>query len=284
MKTIGITGHSGYVGGVLSKKLSSNKGLELKFFDQKIQSLLDPSTLVDFVKDCDVVLHLASVIKPNDPNVLHVNVIGTANLLSAIVQTNPLCKFVLASSFEVYKASHNKELIDESYEKGPRSLYGLSKLMAEEVVSFYAFAHNIRATILRLTNIYGPSPNKSTSIVSIILDRIKNGTDLTIHGDGSQTRDYVYIDDVVRALELAADFNFPENLCTVNICSGTEVSILELTNKIEALLKTRAKIKFDPNVDGGGYRRGNNLLANKVLAWSPSVTFEEGLEKLVSTL
>lgn len=281
MITIGITGHTGYVGGVLSQKLLKNKELRLKSLDREKHLLLDTSTLVDFITGCDVLIHLASIIRPSDPEVLQVNVMGTANMLSTIFQYNPTCKLVFASSFEVYKASNKKELIDEAYEKGPRSLYGLSKLMGEELVSFYATHHNIKSTILRLTNIFGPSPNISTSMIAIILDRIKNNTELTIHGDGNQTRDYVYIDDVVSALELASSIPQDTNLRIMNICSGVEVSIMELVAKIEKLLDIKASTKHDNTVDGGGFRRGNNELAAELLGWTPSVNLDAGLERLV---
>ncbi len=284
MKTIGITGYTGYVGGVLSTKLSADKNLTVKYFDQNAHSLLDPTTLTDFVRDCDTILHLASIIRSNDPAVMNVNVMGTANLLSTIAQINQNCHFIFASSFDVYKPSNVKELIDEAYEKTPRSLYGLSKLMAEEVVSFYAIEKNIKSTVLRLTNIFGPSPNKSSSIVALILDRIEHDTELTIHSDGSQTRDYVYIDDVANAFLSAITTKQKENLRMINICSGVEVSIIDLVHKIEKLVDKKAKIKFDPAVDGGGYRCGNNMFAKNVLNWSPSVTFDKGLERLVKSL
>lgn len=242
----------------------------------------DDSLLLKSIEGSDVVFHLAGISDSQDPGLMKVNVIYTDAIMAAVNKAASRPKIVFPSSFAVYRAPRKGEIIDEYFETFPRNKYGVSKLMAEELIQFYARAHRIPSVILRLANVYGSGiqPFKH-SVVATFLHQVKNGMAITIAGDGLQTRDFIAVDDVVEAMYLAARTPLPQG-SVLNICSGQETSINELAELISRLTNREAKVEYQTENDSGsGFWRGDNLQAKSLLRWKPKASLESGLREMV---
>lgn len=276
MKKVLITGASGFIGGHLVKRLR-NEGLEVSIFDETKHSLEKRDDLLKLLTGCDTIFHLAAINDPEDKNLFRVNVLGTIELLEAVKIRSPGARFVFPSSFAVYKTPKKGEKIAENFETSPRNKYGLSKLLAEEVIRFYANQGAVKAFILRMSNVYGPR-DRAGSVVTNLFNSAKKGKKVTIHGGGGQTRDFVYVKEVIEAFYLAANFNGPDKFKTVNICSGKETSLKKLVSLVEEVIGKKIVVKFGPrNTSGGGYWQGKNLLAKKLFGWKQSLSLKDGL-------
>lgn len=272
MKKVAITGASGFLGTELVKELKKDKNLILKIPDpQDMKFLFDLNKLKSFVDGCDVVYHLAGIKDSNNPNLFDVNVTGTKNLLEATKLVAPSAHFIFSSSFAVYKIPEVGEIIDEKFPTNPRNEYGVTKLKAEEEIKHYSETYGIKSTILRISNIYG--------VIYDFVKKIENGEEIKIEGSGDQTRDFVFITDVVKAFTLASKDK--KQLGIYNICFGEEISINNLISLIEKITKKKAKISFAPENNQGGYWKGNFSQAAKSFGWKPEITLENGISKII---
>jgi UDP-glucose 4-epimerase len=179
--------------------------------------------------------------------------------------------------------------MDESAERRPESPYGTAKQAAELYLDLYARTSSVRTASLRFANVYGPrqDPHGEAGVVAIFCGRIREGGTATVYGDGRQTRDYVYVDDVVAAM-LAADAHLagsrgPEG--PFNVGTGRETSVLEL---IEVLGSVAGA---EPVVEHAAARAGEVQRvaidpgrAAMVLGWSPKVELRDGLARTYEAL
>lgn len=281
MLKIGVTGGSGFLGSLLSKRLKDAGIYDVKIIDVVGDPLFDPAILKEFVTDADVIYHLAGIKDSKNPDLVRVNVQGTKNLLEVIRKFAPKSHFVFASSFAVYKIPNSGQIVSENFPTEPRNEYGKSKLEAEKIVREYSNKFNIKSTIFRMSNIYGPGDSFGrNSVISDFIDKVRKGETLNIDGDGSQTRDFIFLDDVVSALlKVQADLN---SFNIFNIASGEEVSISKLVSTIEKTINRKANIKFSPVGSQGGFWKGDARLAKKLLLWTPSVFLEDGIRRIIS--
>ena len=297
MKVI-VTGGAGFIGSHLVDELIS-RGIEVHVLDNLVSGQLhqvNPEAhmyVVDIRSEearriilqvkPEAIFHLAaqadigrSVQHPNYD--ADVNIIGTINLLEA-ARNAKVRKFIFASTSAVYGNSYNA-LISEADVTIPSSYYGLSKLTAESYIRLYYELYRQSYTILRYANVYGPRqiPKGEGGVVSVFLDRIKKGESLNVHGDGQQTRDFIYVKDVVAA-NLAAMNSGDQQILQVSTSQKT--SINEILNLISN--------KFDINVNKvfTSPREGDikhSCLCNKkaadILNWQPHYTIEDGLEEI----
>jgi UDP-glucose 4-epimerase len=246
----------------------------------------------------DVVFHLAAQVdvrvSVTDPgNDVRVNVEGTVNMLEAARQAG-VESFIFVSSCAVYgdpfngrergrtseTARRDQFPLTESAHIRPDAPYGQGKLGAEGYVALYRNLHGLRTVSLRLANVYGPRQNPvgESGVVAIFCGHLINGSRPTVFGDGLQTRDYVYVDDVVRALLAAADSDVRGEY---NIGTGIETSVLEVA---EALTRITGRNDFEPVLAPAhpGEIRHMALsceLARAELGWEFEVLLEEGLER-----
>src|SRR6266404_193061 len=182
---IAITGAEGFIGSYLKKRLQQ-ENIPFREFDRKKYSLDRPESMKDFLIDIDIVVHLAGANRDTPINILKTNAIDTGGLLQAMSLYAPASRIIFASSFWVY--SNN-------------SLYGLSKKMAEEIIEYYARTTSLRGTILRISNVYGPGGKPFyNSVIATFAHLIKNKEKISIIGDGSDMRDYIYVGDVIEAI------------------------------------------------------------------------------------
>jgi UDP-glucose 4-epimerase len=231
----------------------------------------------------DVVYHLAarvsvpeSILYPRDYNT--VNVGGTVALMEAMRDVG-VGRVVLASSGAVYGDLGDQPL-KETLTPNPRSPYAVSKLAAEYYVRTIGGLWGIETVSLRIFNAYGPGQHLPAShppvVPHYLKQALRNGT-LVAHGDGSQTRDYVYVDDVVSGLVAAATAPNINGL-VINIGSGKETSISELIRCVQDVTGSNAEVIYNSKTSGGVSRLCADLsLASQKLNYRSSIGLTEGL-------
>ncbi len=222
----------------------------------------------------------------NDPvQTTKVNVHGSINMLGLAKRTK--AKILQASTSEVYgdPAVHPQT---ETYWGnvnciGIRSCYDEGKRCAETLFFDYYRQHKLNIRVVRIFNTYGPRmhPNDGRVVSNFILQALKN-QDLTVYGDGNQTRSFCYVDDmiegVIRMMNTPGDFTGP-----VNLGNPAEYRILELAEKIIRLTRSRSKIVFKPLPEDDPLQRKPDIeLARAKLQWQPKMQLEEGLKQTIS--
>ena len=235
----------------------------------------------------DYVLHFASPASPpdylkNPIATLKVGSLGTHNALG--VAKAKKAKFFLASTSEVYGdplVSPQKETYWGNVNSvGPRSVYDESKRFAEAITMAYYREHGIDAKIIRIFNTYGERMRPEDGrVIPNFISQALSGKPLTIYGDGSQTRSYCYVDDLVRGIEcvMHSKLNQPVNLGNPN-----EMSVLLLAKKIQKLVGSANKIVYKPLPQDDPKQRCPDIsLAKKELHWTPRVTLDEGLLRTI---
>ena len=162
------------------------------------------------------------------------------------------------------------------------SPYGIDKRASELALGYYTAVHGVATTALRFFNVFGPRQdptNPYSGVISIFADRARAGRDLTIFGDGGQTRAFCYVDDLVDGILKLMDSNVNE---PVNIGNPHEVTIEEIARTIIALVGSRSRIVYRPlPVDDPKQRRPDITRARTILGWEPKVGLEEGLATTV---
>ena len=233
----------------------------------------------------DCILHFASPASPIDYlefpiQTLKVGSLGTHNALGLAKEKR--AKFLLASTSEVYgdPLVHPQE---EAYwgnvnPVGPRGVYDEAKRFAEAMTMAYYRVHSIDVKIVRIFNTYGPRMRTTDGrAVANFLKQALTGKDLTAYGDGTQTRSFCYVSDLVEGIFrlLMSDLNEP-----VNIGNPIEMTIQQMAEKILQLCETQSKIIYTPlPEDDPKVRQPNISKAKRHLKWEPHVKLDEGLKK-----
>jgi len=208
-----------------------------------------------------------------------VNMLGLAKRIRA--------KILQASTSEVYGDPDVHPQTEDYWGKvnpiGPRACYDEGKRCAEALFMNYHRQNNVRIKIIRIFNTYGPKmhPNDGRVVSNFIVQALNN-QDITIYGDGTQTRSFQYVDDLIegaiRMMETSDDITGP-----VNIGNPSEFTILELAEKIIQLTDSRSKIVFKPlPLDDPKQRQPDINLAKKLLKWEPQVPLDEGLSLTIA--
>jgi len=191
---------------------------------------------------------------------------------------------VIASSAAVY--GENPALpLNENATTDPLSPYAASKQVGEIYTKIYTGLLNINVVALRYFNVYGPRQNPNSdyaAVVPIFIKKMLNEEDPVIYGDGLQSRDFVYIDDVVRANLLAAESSQAPGQI-INICSGIEINLLQLVSSLSGIFDREVQPIYEKERPGDIYRSsGDPTLAGNVLNFKPEVNLETGVMKTVS--
>lgn len=296
-----ITGGAGFLGTALSNRLA-RQGHKVRVLDDC--SAGDPARLqpeVEFIKgyindktllwkllqDVQCVFHLAarvsvpeSILFPRDYNV--VNVGGTVTLMEAMRDAK-VRRVILVSSGSIYGIQENIPY-KESFEVHPGSPYAVSKLAAEHYVRTIGAQSGIEAVCLRVFNAYGPGQRITMANPPIIPNFLKhaltNGS-VVIHGDGKQTRDYVYVDDVVNAMVNSSSVVGVDQEI-INIGSGVETSVLELVRLVRQVTGQKPEEIFNPYKSGGSSRMCADITkAYEKLNYLPLIPLETGLRMTI---
>lgn len=239
----------------------------------------------------DVVAHLAGQIDVRksvaDPVVdARINILGTLNLMEALRKNGAHTRVVFTSTGGALYGDFNTPPNFETYPKDPESPYAISKLSVEYYLAYYSRVHDRDCAAVRFGNVYGPrqDPHGEAGVVAIFCGRILNNRPLTVFGDGLQTRDYVYVGDVARAVWLAATKPLPAkgrlDARGFNIGTGKGTSVLEVAKLLQATAGSDMPIEFAPQRPGEQQESFVNAdKAREVLSWAPEVTLPEGLAK-----
>lgn len=255
--------------------------------DLIVGDILDEQLALSITQGFDIIIHLAANtgVGPSvdDPRAdCMKNVIGTFNYLEAS-RHNDIPRFIFASSGA--PAGEVEPPIHEELPPHPVSPYGASKLAGEGYCSAYFRTFGIETVVLRFGNVYGPGSIHKSSIVAKFINRALQGQVLEIYGDGSQTRDFIYIDDLIDAIILAA--NTPNIGGEVfQIASSQEMSVIELSQQLVRVLSNVGveDMKLvNTETRLGDVRRSysDTTKANQLLGWSSNVSLDEGLKKTV---
>jgi UDP-glucose 4-epimerase len=172
----------------------------------------------------------------------------------------------------------------EAFPKDPESPYAISKLSVEYYLAYYGRLHGLEHVALRFGNVYGPrqDPHGEAGVVAIFCSRILDGKPLTIFGDGLQTRDYVYVGDVARAVVLAATGEIPRaerlDARAFNVGTGIGTSVVDLAELLQKAAGSHAEIVFEPKRPGEQQESFLNIdKARTVLGWKPEMSLTDGL-------
>jgi UDP-glucose 4-epimerase len=294
-----ITGAAGFLGSALANQLAREghvvRGLddlssgndEILFDDVHFTrgDVSDRPKLWTLLQDVDCVYHLAarvrvaeSLLYPREYN--DVNVGGTVSLMEAMRDVG-VRRVVFASSGAVY-GDKQEQPLNEEFKTLPRSPYAVSKLAAEYYVRTIGTLWGIETVSLRIFNAYGPGqplPPSHPPVVPNWLHQAVRGGSLVVHGDGKQTRDFVYIDDVVRALIAAATApNVDRGV--INVGSGNETRLRDLAQMMLDLVGSDAEIIYTPRNDPGVSRMSADLgIAKKSLAFETRTSLDDGLKR-----
>jgi len=280
---IAITGATGFIGSYLVQKLKTSKH-KITLFDSEKHSLFDVQSLKAFVSKQDAVIHLAGIKNSVNPyEIYRINLLGTANLLTAIeIYGKKNCHFLFASTFLVYNENSRNAPLTENNPVNPQGTYGISKLLAEELIRIFCEKKIIKATTLRIANVYGPDKNnKSLSVPNLFIQGIKNKQAVLIKGNGNLSRDFIYLGDVVKAFEKAILFQ-KKKFLILNICTGKATKIIDLLHLVEENLQKKAKVKYDHNYKEQTYWIGNPNLAKKEINFKPETDLPTGLKLTLS--
>ncbi len=299
-----ITGGSGFVGSYLCEKLI-NDGHEIIVIDnlltgstENIKNLMDNENFsfvehdvqdhIEIENKVDYVLHFASAASPkayteHPVNTLKAGSVGTINTLGLAKKHN--AEYLLASTSEVYGdpliSPQNEEYWGNVNPNGERSMYDEAKRFAEAAVATYSRSYDLKTKLVRIFNTYGPRMqlNDGRVVTNFITQALRN-ENITIYGDGSQTRSFSYVEDTVAGIISLMNSSEYD---VFNIGNPTEMTVGELAEKIIELTDSTSEIKYLelPN-DDPKQRKPDITKAKTKLNWEPKVKLEEGLTKTIS--
>jgi len=249
-------------------------------------SILDQGLLARLMNGVDIVYHLAALVSVPDSmgrplETVEVNVRGLLNVMESAKQ-HQVKKFVFASSAAVYGDSHEDPKM-EYMTPAPRSPYAITKLDGEYYCRIFREEKWLSTACLRFFNVFGPRQSQISAYaaaIPIFFDRALKNKPITIFGDGMQTRDFVYVKDVISAMSIVGEEKDIEGV--FNVGCGKSVSIRSVATQIKEITKSTSSLKFMNS--RAGDLKFSTASTKKLLdiGWKPQYSFSEGLEELMS--
>jgi UDP-glucose 4-epimerase len=289
MKKILVTGGEGFIGTNLVKRLV-NKGFEVSVFDKKSgKDILDYQLLEESIKWADIVIHLAAIVSiqetiKNPIESRKINVDATKKIFELCVKHN-IEKVIYASSAAVYGDNADLSLSENSVTK-PISPYGEHKLQNEKDAKEFSSAETSFVGF-RFFNVYGPYQNLKSdysAVIPLFIKKFINNDNLKIFGDGEQTRDFIYVEDLVEALILAINDNKKRNE-VFNLGSGEKISINNLVKNLSEIFNKKIEVLYENSKEGDIKHSFSDISKiKKELNFSPKFNFELGLQKTIDYL
>ena len=308
MKQVLITGGAGFIGSHTADVLLS-QGFAVRVLDNLSNgkranlnasaladgrlSFIDGDVRVAAVVDAavtgvDAVLHLAaqvsvprSVADPVESST-H-NIAGFLNVLDA-VRRHKIPRMVYASSAAVYGVPEALPLTEANTAK-PLSPYGLEKFINDQYAALYRELYGVSSVGMRYFNVYGPRQDPKSpyaGVISKFADGLEGASPLRVFGDGSQTRDFIYVGDVARANALALQSDVTDVL---NVGTGTSVTLLDLIDAMKEAFGKPAEVRHEPPATGDiAHSATNPARLKQTLGWQPATTFVQGLRALAESL
>ena len=296
---VAILGASSFIGMHVAKNILSSGAKVSSFVREKVvDSVGDFGDQIEFdfrnlssfsnlIPEFDVVIHLVSSSNPASSGLdpegdIESNLIGSIRLLR-ILRANPSVKLIFASSGGAVYGNPVSVPIRETHPTDPVSPYGVSKLAIEKHLYISRLEHGLDYRILRLSNPFGPGQvnKKGQGLIPTVIDKAISGESLTVWGNGSNTRDYVYIEDVVDAFMKAIEYS--GKVRTFNIGSGIGSSTLDIVSEVSELTNKEIKVDFSPSratdppsnvLDVG--------LAKSELNWEAKTSLKDGIQSSIS--
>jgi UDP-glucuronate decarboxylase len=303
MKKILVTGGAGFIGSHLCKKLleqgnevicldnffTGNKDNILNLLDNKRFELLRHDITFPLYLEVDEIYNLACPASPIhyqfDPvQTTKVSVHGAINMLGLAKRTK--AKILQASTSEVYGDPKIHPQVESYWGNvnpiGPRSCYDEGKRCAETLFFDYWRQHKLDIRVVRIFNTYGPNMHLDDGrVVSNFIVQALQDKDITIYGDGSQTRSFCYVDDLIRGMIKMME-NDKGFLGPVNLGNPQEFSIKELAEKIIKVTESKSKLVYKSLPEDDPKQRQPDIsLAKKELDWEPKISLEEGLKRTI---
>lgn len=296
-----ITGGGGFIGSAVARYLIE-KGISVRTLDlvetnvdgniEKIKgSILDNNIICEAVRGCDAVIHLAAMLGVRKTEVeridcLNINVGGTVNLLEACVKDG-IDKIVFASSSEVY-GEPTVIPIREDNELKPKSVYAITKLASEEYIKAYHKRYGIKYAIVRFFNVYGIGQVAEFVLPRFVKAVLENKSPM-VYGSGEQVRSFCYMDDAAEGVYRALTKE-EANGEIFNIGNDKAyISVKDLAKKVIAISGKDLDINYVPMSDADRnesrdilYRQPDISKAQKYLGYSPQISLDEGIQKLLN--
>jgi UDP-glucose 4-epimerase len=299
MKKVLVTGGAGFIGFPLAKKLaednhvvvldnfSTGRRHNCENFDV-IEGDIRNTDIKKILKDVDVVYHMAAElgverIAGRDKEVWEVEVEGTKNLLKACVSAG-VKKFLFASSSEVYgHYTADKLPMSENHDFKPDTLYGQAKRLCEELCKSYSEKNGLKTISVRYFNVYGPMQTRGGFVIPAFIYSLLNGENIKIHGDGTQTRDFTYVDDAVDATIRVCQDGFDKEV--FNIGSGKSVSMNELAKTLMDVSGIETGINYVPlrRPTDTHNKYADVTKIRKAVGWSATTGLEDGLRLTIES-
>ena len=301
-----VTGGAGFIGSHLVEELLSNEH-EILIFDNFLtgkKENLEIKGNVTFINDDfgsensleeikkfnpDICFHLAAqssvVVSVENPALdFEHNILQPIKLIQVLLKSN--CKkFVFTSSGgTIFGEPSVIPTAEEDYADEPESPYGVAKKRLNELIKIMLKNSSMKYSILNLSNVYGPrqDPHGEAGVVSIFANKYLKNEEPTIYGDGEQTRDYIYVKDVVSALIKASKI---EENHFLNIGTGIETSVNDLANSMKIQFKSEINPIYKPPREGELNRSVlNNTKAKKELNWKPEYSLDDGMKQVFNWL
>jgi dTDP-glucose 4,6-dehydratase len=235
----------------------------------------------------DLVLNFASPASPKKYlqipiQTLQAGSLGTENAVQLALKNN--ARLIMASTSEVYgdplTSPQSETYFGNVNPIGVRSCYDEAKRFAEALLMAHSRVSGLNLGIVRIFNTYGPRLDPDDGrVVSTLISQAVSNQDLTVHGDGKQSRSFCYVDDLIRGVIALADSN---EIGPINLGNDKEISVLELANLVLKINQSSNKITFTQAMDDDPQQRCPDLtLANSKLNWSPTISIEDGLSRTI---
>jgi len=301
-----ITGAEGFIGLALVNHLIAESNQEneiICMIRNKESSVLPASSKIKIVshdlQDSDlpklpsgieIIIHLAAISKTflsssDGREQLLVNILATSNVLKIAEQTKAK-KLIFASSVYVYSGI-KAQSFKEEMPLHPLEPLGISKYTSEMILKAHAQSSKLTILAMRLFTVYGPG-SKETQFIPEAIKKFKHSNKQALFGNPSVKRDFIYINDVVKAFKLAIDTNIFRGFQAINIASGQPHSIKKTVETIKRLTSSSKEINFiEQNENNRSVdldHCGDTYLAKKYLKWAPTVSFEDGLKDTINAI
>lgn len=289
-----VTGGSGFIGSHLVNKLVE-RNIKVRIYDMVVPeqshkgvefykaSLLDFDSMLMVMTGIDAVFHLGAVANVNDvydePHYSEaVNVRGTINLLEAVRRSKNIKRVIYGSTIWVYSDTEGELLTEETPLSPPSHMYTATKITSEYYCQCYAKLYNLPVTILRYGIPYGPRA-RGAVVTAIFVDKALKGEPITIAGDGSQYRKFVYVEDLAEGNVLALQSIAANKI--YNLEGSEKITIKQIAETVKKIIGDVKIVHTEARPRDFKGKEISNERALKELGWRPKVSFEDGMKKYI---
>jgi UDP-glucose 4-epimerase len=296
-----VTGGSGFIGTHLCRRLvaAGHRVCNLDLLAPTTSTgaqfyqgdVCDSEIVQKLCQGVDAILHLAAiasvpVCEASPLESYRTNLLGTAVVLDAAAKQGRKPRVVFASSAAVYGKSSIATNQEDGAGMSLQSIYAAQKFGSEQMLNLFQVNQSVPCVVFRFFNVYGPGQDPKSQysgVISLFADAIQKGKNIRLFGDGTQSRDFISVYDIVRAFELA--LSLPEEKCDslpINLASGSSITIRELAELMQKLAKKKVEVALAPARAGDILHSGASVeRAKRLLGWEAKTTLATGLAELL---